>query len=315
VASSRLKTLISTSSFGQEDPEPLAKLERAGIRFQLNPYGRTLTEAEAAELLRDVDGVLAGTEPLTAEVLLGARRLKVISRVGSGLENVDLEAARRLGIVVTSTPEAPVDAVAELTLAGILSLLRKLPQMDQALRAGHWRKQMGSLLTGKTVGLVGLGRIGRRLAELLAPFRVRLLAHDIRPPLEWALERGIQMVGLEHLLASADVVSLHATRERGAGYLLGRGELGLLKPGAILVNTARGGLVDEEALAQALERGALAGAYLDTFEREPYSGPLLRLPNVLLTPHVGSYAREARIAMELEAVDNLLRILGTKVEA
>lgn len=306
------RVLISTSTFGSEDPEPLQSLQRAGIEVQQNPYGRTLTEEEVAIFVRDADGILAGTEPITARVLESAPRLRVISRVGSGLDNVDLQAASLLGIAVTGTPEAPVEAVAELALGGILTLLRKVHVMDQALRRGTWEKQMGTLLGGKTIGIIGLGRIGKRLVELAAPFRVQILACDIQPDHDWAQEHGVGIASLLDLLRKSDIVTIHITKASASGYFLGRDELSLMKPGAILLNLARGGLVDEGALLEALERRALAGAYLDTFEREPYSGPLAQCRNVLLTPHAGSYAREARVAMELEAVQNLLNILGSK---
>lgn len=310
MSGSPIRVLISTSSFAQENPKPIARLKREGIEYVLNPYGRTLMEHEVDDLLNGMEGLIAGTEPLTEAVLNRAKLLKVVSRVGSGLDNVDLAAAKRLGIAIFATPEAPVDAVAELTLAGILAVLRKVHLMHQAIRDGRWEKRMGSLLTGKTVGIVGLGRIGKRLAELLEPFQVRILAYDIRPPENWAGQRGIAMVSLEDLLMEAHVVSLHVSREPGKGYLLGEKEIALLKPGAVLVNTARGGLVDEKALAHALQQGALAGIFLDTFEQEPYSGPLVQIPNVLLTPHVGSYAQETRSRMEMEAVENLLSAIN-----
>lgn len=304
----RSTVLLSVSSFGEADDAPLRLLEQAGLEVLPNPHGRRLSEQEVAELACDVDALIAGTEPLTAAVLERAPRLRVISRVGVGLENIDLDAALRHGIAVRNTPDALTDAVAELTLGGLLSVLRKIGAMDRAMHSGRWERQMGSLLRERTVGIVGLGRIGRRLAELLAPFDVPLLACDPAPNEAAAAAVGAELVDLDELLAEADVVSLHLPG--GEGTLVGAPELARMKTGAVLVNASRGGLVDEDALRAALSEGRLAGAYLDTFAAEPYDGPLAAMENVVLTPHAGSYAAEARARMEEEAVRNLLDELG-----
>lgn len=303
-AEGRPTVLLSVSSFGAAGDGPLRLLEAAGVNVVPNPHGRKLTEDEVAELIAGVDGVIAGTEPLNAAVLERAGRLRVISRVGVGLENVDLNAALRMGIVVRNTPEALTDAVAELTLGGILSVIRQIGRMDRDMHAGAWERQMGGLLRGKTVGIVGLGRIGRRLAELLHPFEVRLLAADRAPEPAVADQLGVRYVELDELLRESDVVTLHLPGLEDS--LIGADEIALMRPGAILVNASRGGLVDEAALHAALLDGRLAGAYLDTFASEPYDGPLRDLPTVLLTPHAGSYAAEARERMETEAAQNLL---------
>lgn len=301
---------VSTSSFGRHDPRPLEQLRAAGYEVRLNPHGRRLERAETIALLDGVVGLVAGTEELDREILLAATELRAIARCGSGVDNVDREAAAERGIVVQSTPEPPAEAVAELTLAGILGLLRHLPAADRALRRGEWSKPMGRLLRGRTVGLVGLGRVGKRLVELLMPFVCPILATDPVPD-EWFAERhGIRFVDLDRLLTEADVVSLHLAPPRGGGTLLDAERLAKLKPGAILVNTARGGLVDEAALVDLLAAGKLAGAFLDVFAEEPYSGPLAELPQVLLSPHIGSYALETRARMEAAATELLLAALN-----
>lgn len=296
----------STSSFGKESARPLELLAKAGFEVRANPHGRTLTTDEALKHLDGVLGLVAGTEKLTAELLRQLPRLKCISRVGVGMDSVDVSAAKELGITVVNTPAAHVDAVAELTLAGLLALLRKVPQSDASIRGGGFDKPMGRLLRGKTVGFVGCGRVARALASLLAPFDCPLLAHDVHHEAGSA----IRYVELDELLAASDVVSLHLPYAKSAHHLIGAAQLGKLKKDAILVNTARGGLVDEAALVAHLEANPKAGAYLDCFEKEPYQGPLAKLPNVVLTSHIGSYAREARVRMETEAVENLLRALG-----
>ncbi len=309
------RVLISTTSFGACGREPLERLRRAGVEVVLNPHGRRLEREETIALLAGVAGLVAGTETLDRGVLGAAPGLAVISRCGSGLDNVDLDAARELGIRVYSTPEAPVDAVAELTLAGILHLSRRLGEADRAVRDGSWSKPMGRLLAGKTVGIVGLGRIGKAVAQLLAPFRVELLAADPEPDADFAARHGVEFVALEDLLERSHVVSLHLDAGPAPPRLLDRMQLTRMRPDAILVNCARGGLVDEAALAERLEAGLLAGAHLDVYEREPYRGPLAGLASVLLTPHVGSYAAESRLRMEVEAVENVLAGLERRTES
>lgn len=297
------KILIGPSSFAAHDATPLRRLKAAGYEAVDNPYKRKLSKDELRALLTpEVIGLLAGLEPLDAEVLAGSK-LRVISRVGAGMSNVDQAAAARLGIAVRSTPDAPVQAVAELTLGAMLALLREIAAMDQAVRAGRWEKRTGAQLSGRTVAVVGFGRIGRRVGALAAAFGAKLLAVD--PALSGPAD-GARVAGLAEALAEADIVTLHCAGERR---LIGAAELARMKPGSYLLNAARGGLVDEAALLAALESGRLAGAWCDVFGTEPYAGPLAKHPRMLLTPHAGSYTRECRGAMELEAVENLLAAL------
>ena len=271
----------------------------------LNPFGKRLTEVQATELLdSDVVGMVAGVEPLTEKVIRGASSLKVIARCGSGLDNVDLSVAQRLGISVFNTPDAPTQAVAELTLAHILSLIRRISECDRAIRAAHWKALMGSLLASQTVGVVGYGRIGRKVSRLLQAFGTRVLVCDSAPIGEE--EDGIEVVSLETLLSSSDIVTLHLPYSAGTHHFINAKRLSLMKSTARLVNVSRGGLVDEIALIDVLQAGRLQGAALDCFESEPYSGPLSRCENVQLTAHMGSYAREARAMMEAQACDALL---------
>lgn len=286
------KILITTSSFGKADTEPLEKLKKSGFEIALNPYGRKLSTQELRELLPGVAGLIAGTEKIDKETLANSE-LKVISRVGVGTDNIDLVAAKELDIVVKNTPDAPIIAVAELTLGGILALLRQIPQMNQEVHQKVWDKKIGLQLSGKTVLIIGFGRIGKRLAKLLEPFEVKLLTVDPEVP-------GIS---LAEALPQADIICLHAS---GTQPILGSTEFALMKKEVFLVNTARGELWDEEALIDALKQGRVAGAYIDVFQEEPYAGSLTEFSQVILTPHVGSYTQECRVQMELEAVDNLL---------
>jgi D-3-phosphoglycerate dehydrogenase len=298
------KLVFTTSSFDLANLTERPALEAAGFELIVNPYGKRLTEAQAAECLDDqVVGMVAGIEPLTASVLRGAGALKVVSRCGIGLDSVDLTVANELGISVFNTPDAPTRSVAELTLAHILSLARRITESDRSIRLGKWQTLMGSLLARQTVGVVGYGRIGRMVARLLLAFDARVLVCD---EIAGDDAGGVQHVSLEVLLKESDIVTLHVPYSSYTHHLINAERLALMKPGALLVNVARGGLIDETALLSALQTNRLAGAALDCFESEPYSGPLLGCEDVQMTAHMGSYAKESRVMMEQEACANLV---------
>lgn len=294
------KVFVSTSSFAKYDGSPLKMLQNVGMEVQFNPYGRTLTLDECLNSYGDIDGLIAGTESLTAEILKSAKDLKVISRCGTGIDNIDLEVAKQQGIKVFNTPSSPVRAVAELTLSLLLALLRHIPRMDRDIRTGKWEKGMGNLLLGKKVGIIGFGRIGQKVAELLVALGAQIAYCD---PAVNEVKPGYARMSLDELLAWSDIITIHAS---GKGSLLGDKELRRMKRGSWLVNCARGGIVNEQALYQVLKEDWLAGAALDVFEEEPYKGALSELSNVILTPHIGSYAIEARVEMEIEAARNLI---------
>jgi D-3-phosphoglycerate dehydrogenase len=276
----------------------------------LNPFDRRLELEETMQLLPGFDALIAGTETLNREVLNSTSELRIVSRCGTGLENVDLQAAQELGVVVTNTTRGYVEAVAELALGGILDLLRSISSADRELRRGRWHKPMGRLLRNKTVGIIGLGRIGKALVQLLDPFAVKILACDPQPDWEFVRTHDVSYRSLDEILALADIVTLHLPLTPETEALLDRAKLEAMKPGAILVNCARGGLVEEDALRDLLDNGHLGGAFLDVYSTEPYAGPLIELSNVLLTPHIGSYAAEGRLAMENQAVDSVLNFFG-----
>lgn len=305
-----MKIAITTSSFARFGDEPLRLLQEAGIDYVLNDRGRPLTEDETIRILDGCVGVAAGTEPLTRKVMDALPELRVISRCGVGLDNVDLVAAEARGIAVRNTPGGPTLAVAELTVALILALLRHVGLMNAEMHGGVWKKHMGSLLYQKRVGIIGMGRIGRALTRRLAAFETEIAYAD--PLVESA---AVPRLGLEELLDWADVVTLHCPRpENGAPVLDGR-KLSLMRRGGYLINAARGGLVDENALYGLLMSGHIAGAALDVYAKEPYDGPLRGLDNVILTPHVGSHARESRMIMEIDTIKNLLEALADCGEA
>ena len=302
----QMKIFISTTSFAKYDDLPVRLLRDAGLDIQLNPYGRKLAADECLSLYADIDGLIAGTEALTADVLRSARNLKVVSRCGAGTDSVDIGAAGELGIRIFTTPDAPTQAVAELTIGLILALLRGISRADRLIRTGVWEKNMGRLLSGKTLGILGLGRIGKAVAELTQPFNLRYLAWDIAPDRQFAGQHIIELVELDELLSKADIVSIHLPYTPELKGIIDERAIGMMGREALLVNAARGGLIDEVALHVALKDRRIAGAALDVFEQEPYTGPLRDLDNVILTSHIGSYAKEARVEMEVQAAENLI---------
>ena len=293
------KILLGTSSFGKRNPAPIQLMERHGLEVDPNPYGRKLTREELLHLLPGITGLLAGLEAVDRGVL-EASNLKVVSRCGSGISNVDVDACRELDIVFKYTPFGPTQAVAELTVAMMISLLRDAWAMHANLCNGKWDKRVGFQIKGKTVVIIGFGRIGHRTASLLEPFEINLIAVD---PFLRIEEKPVTMMELHGALPQADIVVLHAG---GEGLIIGKEQFAMMKDGAFLCNAARGQNVDETALLTALDSGKVAGAWLDSFAVEPYHGPLCGHSKVILTPHVGSYTVEGRMAMEMEAAQNLI---------
>ena len=296
-----MKILIGPSSFAEKDDAPLALLREAGLNVVPNQVKRKYTKTEVIKLLQGVQGLIAGLEPLDAEVLRQANELKVISRCGSGMSNVDVTEAKQLGIEVFNTPDAPTASVAELTVGAILAGLRHVPRVNASVHAGNWEKRIGRLLAEQTVAVVGCGRIGRRVIALLQPFGCRILGIDSAAA---SCPKGVEMLSLDKALPLADIITLHLSGEE---CVLDKRAFSRMKKGVFICNAARGGSLDEQALANAVKSGLVAGAWLDALSLEPYKGPLQDLEQVILTPHIGSYTIEGRKRMELECVQNLLK--------
>jgi D-3-phosphoglycerate dehydrogenase / 2-oxoglutarate reductase len=296
----RPQILLGPSTFGENDVSPRTRLFSAGFDLLENPYKRKLTKTELLGLLgRDVVGLIAGLETIDREVLRKSN-LKVVSRCGSGMSNVDQDSAREFGIKVFNTPDGPTRAVAELTVGCLLSLIRQVPAMDRALHnEKKWNKRVGRQLKGMTVLIIGYGRIGRMVAQLLRAFETDIIVCDPS-----VTEATFPMKTCDEGLPLADVISLHLSGEKE---VLGRREFELVKPGVFILNASRGGVLDEDALQQAIDAGRVRGAWIDTFGQEPYNGPLTSYDQVILTPHVGSYTHEGRVQMELDAAENLIR--------
>ena len=304
-----MKIAITTSSFAKFSSEPLDLLKAKGIEYVLNPHGRALKEEEIVPLLTGCVGVAAGTEPLTRPVLEQLPDLKVISRCGVGMDNVDLDAAKALNIEVKNTPDGPTEAVAELVIGLALDLLREISCQDRDIRAGIWKKRMGSLLSGRRVGIIGMGRIGRLVEQKFTALGAQTAYSD-----PFVQNGPCPAMPLEKLLPWAEIITLHVPGPgKGEAPFLNAERIALLADGAWVINCSRGGVLDEEALASRLQAGSLSGAALDVFAQEPYTGPFCALPNTILTPHIGSYAKQARVKMEVDTIINLLTGLGVLV--
>lgn len=297
------KILIGTSNFDKDYHEEFNLLYKNGYEIKFNPFGRRLTEAELISILdEEYVGLLAGLEPINSKVLLNAKNLKVISRCGTGLENVDIIASEQLGIKVYNTPNAPVDSVAELNIALVLNLLRKVSILDRKIRNFDWGKVKGSLLKDKIFGQIGYGRIGKRTCDLIKGFGANVIIYD--------LKQTDITTSFENLLISSDIVNVSVPLTTETFNMISSKEIELMKNTALLINTSRGGIVNEHDLYDCLLKKCLGGAALDVFEEEPYKGSLLHLENIILTPHIGAYAAETRKIQEKESLKNLIEGLS-----
>jgi len=284
----------------------LKVLKDKGVYVGLNKKGRKLTSKEVIDILQDYDGVIAGTELYTKEILRQIPNIKVISRLGVGMDNIDLEFAKLMDIKVYKSKTTPALSVVELTLGLILDLLRKINQQNNQLKTGVWNKQMGELLTNKTLGVVGMGNIGKQLVKILKGFNLNIIAHDLNQDEPFAKEYNIQYTELDLLLQKSDIISIHLNLTDETNRLFDYNTFKKMKKNAILINASRGEIINEADLIKALDEKLIRGVGLDVFEYEPYNGPLVNYDNVILTPHIGAYAKEIRMKMELEAAENLI---------
>jgi len=261
-------------------------------------YKPTISKEELLSLAGEYDAfIVRSRTKIDRAVLDKATRLKLVARPGTGLDNVDVEYAKSRGVTVVNSPESLVEAVAEHVVLLMLALSRKLVAADAGTRAGRWEKNalMGQELKGKVLGIVGLGRIGRRIAEISKTLGMSILFYDvISIPPEVVAPLGARVVGLDDLFRSSDYITLHVPMTPETAHMVGAQRLGQMKKNAFLINTSRGGVIDEAALAAALQSGTIAGAALDVFEKEPPAGPILTAPNTILTPHIGGQTEEAQ---------------------
>jgi D-3-phosphoglycerate dehydrogenase len=300
------KILVSPSSFGECGSEPIELLQNAGFEIVSNPYGRKLTESETIELGNEIIGVVAGVETYNRDILDQLTELKCISRVGVGIDSIDLEYVKEKNIELCITPNGPTQAVAELSLSLTLNILRRVSVSDRRIRKGIWKKETGNLILGKKVGLIGLGRIGKRTALLYKALGCSIIAYDKYADTKWMDDNGVSNETFENVITNADIISIHVPGLDNGKPLFNESELNKLKPGVIIINLSRGGVIDEKALFIHLKNNPETFAALDVFVEEPYKGELTELENILLTPHMGSYAKEAKLTMEVDAVNNLI---------
>ena len=305
------KVFVASRSFGRFVDDGIKLLVNEAVVVK-NPFGRALNSEELKDSLRDAHAALLGNDACNSSVLDSAENLKVVSRHGVGVDKVDLDAATENGIVVANTPGVNRRAVAEHTMALMLSLMRKIPQADASLRSGKWEgpKFMGNELAGRRLGIIGLGAIGTEVAKMAKCFGMQVLYVKRRRREDLEREMGVVYRPLGQLLRESDIVSVHLPLTSETRGMIGKRELAIMKKGAYLINTSRGEVVDDVALAEALMEGRIAGAALDVFCREPpdFSDPLFQLDNVTFTPHVGAYTLEAVRKMDLISAENIVKV-------
>tara|TARA_B110001450_G_scaffold207151_1_gene197440 strand:- start:4066 stop:5049 length:984 start_codon:yes stop_codon:yes gene_type:complete len=311
------KVLITTVPFADKNRIPLEMLEEAGIEYLINPLGKKLREEELASMISDFDVIIAGTEQITDDVMKNGKNLKFISRVGIGLDGVDLLAAKRRGIKVSYTPDAPAPAVAELTVGLMLTMLRSVHVSNLQMHNGYWNRYFGRRIPEVTIGVIGLGRIGTRVLNRLRSFGTpKLLLNDILPNPEIDRQFKAEWVTKEEIYKKADVITFHLPLTKQTKNMVRKEHLKMMKPDAILINTARGGIINEDDLYDVMKEGHLSGSSIDVFVQEPYSGKLREIERCILTAHMGSMSVDCRTRMEREATEEAVRFLtGRPLEA
>ena len=306
------KVLITTVPFAEKDNSPLELLEMNNIEYLINPLNRKLTADELADMVADFDVIVAGTEEISEKVMDHATNLKHISRVGIGLDSVDLLAAEKKGIKVSFTPDAPAPAVAELTIGMMLSLLRSTQVSNSQMHQGHWYRFFGRRLSNITIGVIGVGRIGTGVIEHLQSFGPpKILANDVSYASR-ELNLPVYWTDKETIFKESDIVTLHLPLTGLTKDLIKEEQLLMMKEDAIIINTSRGGIINEKNLYDVMQSGHLSGAAIDVFEKEPYDGPLKEIERCLLTAHMGSMSVDCRTRMEIEATEEAVRFLTGK---
>ena len=301
------RIFIATTTFCQNSKGPLELLKSNGFYVESNNEGRKLYQSELVNIISTYDGIIAGTESYNEEILNHAINLKVISRLGVGIDNIDVNVANKLGINIIVTKTTPAIAVAELSLGLILNLARKISTHNYNLKSGVWKKNMGSLISEKTLGIIGFGKIGKSLFHLTKGFDLKYLIYDINIDSDYLKYDKVEYCTLDNLLVNSDIVSIHANLTADNHKLIDYNALKMMKPTSIIINTSRGEIINENDLVRALKKNLIGGAGIDVFESEPYNGRLIESDKVIMTPHIAAYAQEIRAKMELEAATNLVK--------
>ncbi len=301
-----MKVVVGASSFADANDKPLRFLEEKGIEVVKNPFGRRLTEEEIIEHLQGATGLLAGLEPLNKNVFEKCPELKVIARIGIGMDNVDADAAGQYGIKVSNTPEGPTEAVAEMTLTTLLTMIHNVIPTNTDVHNSVWKKRIGKSINELKVFVIGYGHIGKRVAKVLSSVGADVMVYD--KYISEYPDDGIKHTDyMEEGLKWAEAVTMHVS---GKEEVIGRKELALLQDGAYLLNSARGAVVNEDALFDALQTGIIAGFWGDALWKEPYEGKISKCSNAILTPHICTYTVRCRESMEMQAAKNLIKDLS-----
>ncbi len=304
------KVYVTSRSFGLYS-EGALELVKSVAEIERSPYDRAMSEEELLKVVEDVDGLIVGGDKINRRIIKHAKKLKIIARHGVGVDNIDLEAATDNGVIVTCTPYANAEAVADFTMGLILSTSRRIPQACLSTKQGKWEatKFMGAEVYGKTIGIIGLGVIGYRVAKRARGFDMRILYWSRRRKIDLEKELNAQYVNLETLLRASDFVTLHLALTDETRGMIGEKEFSLMKKTAYFINTARGPIVDEEALYKALGEKKIAGAAIDVYSKEPPSAdfPLFRLDNVVVSPHIAAYSLETIYRMDMMNAEDIVK--------
>lgn len=308
------KVLVTATNYSTYCSAAKALLEENGVEVIENPYGRPMTRDELLTVVGDIDGAVVGVDTWNEKIFAHAPKLRAMARFGVGVDNIDLAAAKAHGIQVTNAKGMNSNPVAELTVGLILSTLRNVPAFNASIREGKWDRFMGRDLAGMTVGLLGFGDIAQRVAKKLSGFDVSICAYDLYPNLEKARELNVEMVSMEETLHRADVVCMHLPSLPATHHIMDARTFGMMKDGSYFINTARGALVDETALAQALRSGKLTAAAIDVFDQEPVrrDNPLFALPNLFATPHTAAETYDTYHNVGLATARQLLDVFAGK---
>lgn len=304
------KVLITTVPFGNIDRYPLDLLEEKNISYLINPLGKKLSEDELLSLIGDCEVIVAGTEAITDKVMAAAKNLRLISRVGIGLDSVDLLAAQKRNIAVSYTPDAPAPAVADLTMGLMYTLLRKVHMANVQMHQGNWHRFFGRRLTECSIGIIGAGRVGAQVIRNLQVLGCKaILYYDQNVRLDSEGDGQVVFSEKDEIYKTCDIISLHVPLDMNTKDMITLEKIKLMKQDAFLINTSRGGIVNEHDLEIALRENLIAGAAVDVFEEEPYSGALINYDNCILTSHMGSMSIDCRTQMEVEATQEAVRFL------
>ena len=308
------KVLITTVPFADKNCLPLDLLKKSNIEYLINPLNKKLTENELVEMISDFDVIIAGTELITKKVMDAATNLKMISRVGIGLDSVNLLEAEKRGIVVSYTPDAPAPAVAELTIGLMLTLLRSVQLSNMEMHIGKWHRFFGRRLSKVVIGIIGIGRIGAGVLQHLQGFgSPKILVNDINSDSNLNKKFNIEWVDKETIYKQSDIITIHTPLTAQTKNMIRKDQLLSMKNDAIIINTARGGIINEQDLYEVMQAGHLSGAAIDVFDFEPYDGKLREIQRCILTAHMGSMSVDCRTRMEIEATEETVRFLTNQV--